>query len=111
MSEESLKYSVRGFYVGPAAFDDVQHGFFSSFGLGNPKDVKKYAYAYPDLDSLIKNLQDACNECDDQGYDIETILPLNIGSVDEYLDSNNRVVNTASYSVTRGVLLVAKRRD
>lgn len=62
MSEESLKYSVRGFYVGPAAFDDVQHGVFSSFGLGNPKSVKKYAYAYPDLDSLIKNLQDACNE-------------------------------------------------
>lgn len=111
MSEESLKYSVRGFYVGPAAFDDVQHGVFSSFGLGNPKSVKKYAYGHPDLDSLIENLQDACNEYDDQGYDIETILPLNIGSVDEYLNSNNRVVNTASYSVTRGVLLVAKRRD
>jgi len=111
MSEERPKYSVRGFYVGLAAFEDVEHTTFSSFGLTKPKDVTKYAAGHPDLDALVENLQDACNEYDDHGYDIETIIPLNIGSADVYRNSSNVAVNTSSYSVTRGVLLVAKRRD
>ncbi len=111
MSVDKPKYSVTGFYVSCGSENYTQSTIRSSLGFSEPKRVKKYTLTYPDLDSMIQQLEEACNEYDRQGYDIETILPLNIGSADEYQNQQRKVVTTASYSVTRGAMLVAKRRD
>ncbi|NWO07517.1 MAG: hypothetical protein HLX50_18035 [Alteromonadaceae bacterium] len=111
MGKENPKYSVTGFYVSCGSEDYSKSTIGSTLGLSGPKKVKKYTFAYPDLESMIKSLEDSCNEYDKQGYDVENILPLNIGSTDEYLNHQSKVVTTASYSVTRGAMIVAKRRD
>lgn len=111
MSTDNPKYRVSGFYVSCQSEIHTKSTLTSSLGLADPKRVKKYTFAFPDLDSMISSLEDACNEYDKQGYDIESILPLNIGSADEYLNQHQRIVMTASYSVTRGAMIVAKRRD
>lgn len=104
----SKKYLVNTFYVNIETNEKVVPTFF---GLGASKTVTECTPAQPDISSLRANLEKCLNDYDESGYDIHSILPLAVGSTDEYRNNKGDIVFTASYSTTRGVIVVAKKRD
>lgn len=111
MSERMPKYRVTGFYVSCKSEDYQKETMRSRLGVSDPERRRRYTYSVPDIESLAEELENACNKFDKEGYEVDTILPLNVGSSDEYLNQHRHLVTTSAYSLTRGAMVVAKRRD
>ena len=105
------KFITTWFYAPVGHFDDVA----ASGLLWNRKltPVKVPSPRTADYDAFAQQLEEIYNQFDEDGYDVHEILPLNIGateSVHSVLNGRKNYVGETGFSVTRGAIVVGKRR-
>ncbi|REC93334.1 hypothetical protein [Kushneria indalinina] len=110
-SEQKEKFLVSAFYVAQDSRKRYETGLVSGLFGAEPKERTIHDPKAPDLDALAEQLQEQCNYYDQQGYDVFNIMPLNIGSHENLLSEKGQTVGHAGYSVTRGVMVVAKLKE
>lgn len=109
MSEKKDKFVTDWFYVPCASNTKLQPGGF--LGLGEPKRVKDYINTVPDLDDFAKELAERYNRFDEAGYEIIEVVPINIGSSEPRFQDNKNYVGDASFSTTRGAVVVGRLKS
>lgn len=109
MTQSNEKFVTDWFYVPCASTKRLQRTGF--LGLGEPKIVKDYANAIPDLEEYAKVLAEKYNAFDRAGYEVIEIVPISIGSSDQCFQENKNYVGDVGYSTTRGAVLVGKLKS
>ena len=51
------------------------------------------------------------NELDAEGYDVVNVVPINMGQSEECYNRNDNYLGDVGFSITRGAVVVGKRRD
>lgn len=100
----SKKFITTWFYAG------LKTKKVSSGILGmSTKDV--YDPRTVDVQEMAKLLEDAYNEYDAEGYDVVNILPVTLGGSENTVASNGNYLGDVGFSISRGAIVVGKRRD
>lgn len=106
------KFITTWFYAPVGHFDDVATSGF--FWNRTRTPVKVPSHRTADYDAFATQLEEIYNQFDSDGYDVHEVLPLNIGateSVYSKIKGNDNYVGETGFSVTRGAVVVGKRRD
>ncbi|WP_051943815.1 MULTISPECIES: hypothetical protein [Luteibacter] len=107
---KSAKFLTRVVVVGEGTIEVKKTTGF----LGRTVKIEvKNAPELADYDTLGAEVEAAYEDFDVDGYDVIQLMPLSIGnSRPEYSQSGSKVsyLGETGFSVTRGVMLVAKRR-
>ena len=93
------KYIVTGFRA--SVEKDPQ-----TVGIINKRTVEYPIFRRVDLDEYAELLEETYNKYDAEGYDVVNVVPITMGETEQ---NNNQV--TASFGITRGAIVVGKRRD
>lgn len=56
-------------------------------------------------------LAEKYNELDELGYDVVNVIPVSMGQSEHCSQSNGNYVGDVGFSITRGAVLVGKKRD
>lgn len=80
-------------------------------GLFSTKIKKTYDNRSVDFDEFSQLLEKTYNDFDERGYDVVNIVPVAMGSSDQCKQSNGNYVGDVGFSLTRGAVVVGKRRD
>ncbi|KTC21699.1 hypothetical protein AO391_26125 [Pseudomonas marginalis ICMP 9505] len=100
----SKKFITTWFYS-PVDSEEKAAGFF-----GN-KIKKVYDPRSVNFDLFAQTLEETYNSFDDQGYDVVNIIPVAMGTSEQCKQSNGNYVGDVGFSLTRGAVVVGKRRD
>ena len=63
------------------------------------------------FDEFSNLLAQKYNELDAQGYDVVNVVPIAMGQSEACSQSNGNYVGDVGFSITRGAVIVGKRRD
>ncbi len=106
------KFETTWFYAGLEKRKEVQPSGF--LGLGS-KVVDVTEAKLADLDEFSDQLEQIYNGFDENGYDVVNVVPISIGSPEpchaKMSNGNNTYLGDTGYSITRGAVVVGKRRD
>lgn len=80
-------------------------------GLIFKETHKAYTKRYVDLDAFSSLLSSKYNEMDKLGYDVVNVVPIAMGESEHCKQSNGNYVGDVGFSITRGAVLIGKRRD
>jgi hypothetical protein len=80
-------------------------------GIFRTKIKKIYDNRSVDFDEFSQRLEEAYNNFDERGYDVINIVPIAMGSSEQCKQSNGNYVGDVGFSLTRGAVVVGKRRD
>ena len=72
---------------------------------------KEYGKRSVDFDSFAQLLKQKYNELDAAGYDVVNVLPIAMGQSEQCNQRDGNYVGDVGFSITRGAVLVGKRRD
>lgn len=105
------KFETQWFYSGLDTRKETRQGGL----LGMRKEeVEVYEARLPNLDQFSQQLEAIYNEFDARGLDVVNVVPISLGSTEpchsEIKGKKNYLGETA-FSVTRGAVVVGKRRD
>lgn len=96
----------------------ITHWFYSPIdseekaaGLFGNKTKKVYDHRSVNFDLFAQNLEETYNSFDEQGYDVVNIIPVAMGTSEQCKQSNGNYVGDVGFSLTRGAVVVGKRRD
>ena len=64
-----------------------------------------------DVEEMAKQLETVYNEYDAEGYDVVNILPISLGTSESSIASNGTYLGDVGFSISRGAIVVGKRRD
>jgi hypothetical protein len=96
----SKKYITTWFYAKLGKCQTDVGGLF-------PKMKETYSQRAVDFDEYAKLLEEKYNELDSDGYDVVNVLPINMGQAENVERTNIDI----SFSITRGAVVVGKKRD
>ncbi|MGN2407753.1 hypothetical protein ACTACD_18515 [Pseudomonas syringae] len=85
--------------------EEVPAGFF-----GN-KIKKVYDQRSVDFDVFAQRLEDTYNSFDEKGYDVVNVVPVVMGTSDQCSTTKGDYIGDVGFSITRGALVVGKRRE
>lgn len=80
-------------------------------GLFGNKVKKVYDPRSVNFDLFAQTLEETYNSFDDQGYDVVNVIPVAMGTSEHCKQSNGNYVGDVGFSLTRGAVVVGKRRD
>lgn len=86
-------------------------------GFLKKKEVEKKVYYKdsPNYDHYAEMLAKTYNDMDDHGYDVVNVVPINTGASEPYSgvlkNGKKHYMGEKCYSVTRGAIVVGKRRE
>lgn len=108
----SKKFETQWFYAALETRKEVRSSGF----LGLKKEVIDVHEAkVANLDQFSEQLELIYNGFDERGYDVVNVVPISIGSSEScYSTLNNgsrNYLGETGYSITRGAVVVGKRRD
>ncbi|MFZ4537861.1 hypothetical protein [Propionivibrio sp.] len=101
------KFKTTWFWTSLGTFDG-QKGFFIK------EKVARVSQRYIDLNEFSQNLQDVYEQLDSAGYDVINVVPISMGTSElctRQSDGNGSSVGDVGFSITRGAVVVGKRRD
>ncbi|MGG7605411.1 hypothetical protein [Massilia sp. BKSP1R2A-1] len=70
-----------------------------------------YTQRHVDFDSFAEQLAQKYEEFDRQGYDVVNVVPISMGQSESCTQSGGAYVGDVGFSITRGAVVVGKRRD
>lgn len=100
----SKKFITTWFYAS-------KHSETQDVGIFRIKLRKVYDDRSVDFDEFSQRLEEAYNNFDERGYDVVNIVPVATGSSVKCNQSNGNYVGDVGFSLTRGAVIVGKRRD
>jgi len=80
-------------------------------GLVLKSKSKVYNHRQVDVDEYARLLQRQCNELDDAGYDVFSIVPIVMGTAEKFSQKDGTYVGDVGFSISRGAVVVGKRRE
>jgi hypothetical protein len=98
------KFKVMAFYAS-LKNEEVEKGL-----IFRSKETK-YHQRVVDINEFASMLENAYNEFDGNGYDVVNVVPLALGSSEHCVASNGNYLGDVGFSITRGALVVGKKRD
>jgi len=98
------KFKTTWFWASLGKYD-VEKGFF------NKTVVKELSRRYVDFDEYAQSLQNAYEELDNEGYDVVNVVPISMGTSETCVQKGGAYVGDVGFSVTRGAVVVGKRRE
>ncbi|MFS8371224.1 hypothetical protein [Acetobacter indonesiensis] len=78
--------------------------------LGGVREQHTANFRQVDIDDLSNKLEEAYNDYDRKGYDVVNVVPIQMGTSESCNQRNGTYVGEAAFSITRGVIVVAKLR-
>lgn len=79
-------------------------------GILKSKNEERYSDRSVDLDNYAKNLRNIYEELDTEGYDVINIVPISMGQSEE-MRSKSAYLGEVGFSITRGAVVIGKKRD
>jgi hypothetical protein len=98
----SDKYKVTWFYSSLAVNEGT-----AVFGLIKTQAASQTTINFDDYANRLAAIY---NDFDSQGYDVLNVIPMNMGSADSF-SAGEGMTGYAGYSITRGAVVVGKRRE
>jgi hypothetical protein len=98
------KFKTTWFYASLGKHD-VEKGFFSK------TVVKEVSQRHVDFEGYAQSLQNAYEQLDIEGYDVVNVVPISMGTSETCSQSNGNYVGDVGFSITRGAVVVGKRRE
>lgn len=80
-------------------------------GIIRTKMEEFYTQRNVSFEEFSTLLAEKYNELDKQGYDVVNIVPVAMGQSENCNQSNGNYVGDVGFSITRGAVVVGKRRD
>lgn len=80
-------------------------------GFFNKKPKKFYGERNVNLNDFSQRLEDAYNDFDKQGYDVVNVISIDMGTSEQCVDVNRQYVGDVGFSITRGAVVVGKKRE
>lgn len=75
------------------------------------KTVTEFSQRHVDFDDYAQNLQSAYEKLDEEGFDVINVVPISMGSAEHCKQSGGAYVGDVGFSITRGAVLVGKKRE
>lgn len=98
------KFISNWFYAGLKKYT-VETGVFSK------KIEEKFNNKSVDFDSYAKQLQGIYEDFDEKGYDVIQVVPIAMGTADPWIIQGGHHTADVSYSITRGAVVIGKKKD
>lgn len=70
-----------------------------------------YTQRQVNFDNFAEQLAQKYEEFDRQGYDVVNVVPISMGQSEQCTQSNGTYVGDVGFSITRGAVVVGKRRQ
>lgn len=80
-------------------------------GIIRTKMEDVYTQRNVNFDAFSELLAAKYNELDRQGYDVVNVVPIAMGQSESCKQRNGNYVGDVGFSITRGAVVVGKRRD
>jgi hypothetical protein len=80
-------------------------------GIIRTKMEEFYTQRNVSLEEFSNLLAEKYNELDQQGYDVVNVVPISTGQSESCKQSNGNYVGDVGFSITRGAVVVGKKRD
>ncbi|MDQ7728005.1 hypothetical protein [Halomonas sp. SpR8] len=100
----SGKFKTTWFWASLGKFD-VEKGFIFK------EKVKKVSHRNVDFDEYAQHLQNAYEQLDSEGYDVVNVVPISMGTSEVCNQSNGNYVGDVGFSITRGAVVVGKKKE
>jgi hypothetical protein len=98
------KFKTTWFWASLGKYD-VEKGFIFK------ETVTKISQRNVNFDEYAQHLQNAYEQLDAEGYDVINVVPISMGTSESCNQSNGNYVGDVGFSITRGAVVVGKRRD
>ena len=98
------KFKTTWFWSGLGMFD-IEKGILFK------ERVKKVSQRNVDFDDYAESLRQAYEQFDAEGFDVVNVVPISMGTSETCNQSNGNYVGDVGFSITRGAVVVAKRRE
>lgn len=98
------KFKTTWFWSALGQFD-VERGFIFK------ERVKEISHRNIDFDDYAQNLQNAYEQFDAEGFDVINVVPISMGTSENCKQANGNYVGDVGFSITRGAVVVAKKRE
>ncbi len=99
----SGKFKTTWFWAALGKFD-VEKGFIFK------QTVKEISHRNVNFDDYAKCLQDAYENLDADGYDVVNVVPISMGTSEQCTQSNGNYVGDVGFSITRGAVVIGKKK-
>ena len=99
------KFTYRWFFAPNAEGTEEQHTW-----LGGRRK-KGRDPRVPDFEYMAQSLTNIIAELDERGYDVHTILPIQLGSKEPSITTRNEYLGDTSFTPTRGTIVIGKLRE
>lgn len=80
-------------------------------GFLGMKTKEVYTERHVDFSEFARKLQHRYEALDRQGYDVINVVPVAMGQSEPYKDSRGNYIGDAGFSITRGAVVVGKKRE
>ena len=80
-------------------------------GIIRTKIEEFYTQRNVNFDDFSNLLAQKYNELDAEGYDVVNVIPIAMGQSEACNQANKNYVGDVGFSITRGAVVVGKRRD
>ncbi|MGC5703011.1 hypothetical protein J4P02_22650 [Pseudomonas sp. NFXW11] len=98
------KFITQWFYASLTS-ETKPAGFFGT------KSKEVYSDRHVDFDEYASLLQQMYERYDEAGYDVINVVPIAMGQSENCTRKNGDYVGDVGFSITRGAVVVGKRRD
>lgn len=80
-------------------------------GLLGTSTKEVYSSRHVNFDEYASMLQQMYEKFDEGGYDVINVVPIAMGQSDQCNQKNGTYVGDVGFSITRGAVVVGKKRD
>ena len=80
-------------------------------GVFRYKEKTFYGERAPDLDEFSQQIEDIYNDFDSRDYEVVNVIPIAMGTSENCKQSNGNYVGDVGFSITRGAVVVGKKRQ
>ena len=100
----SGKFATRWFWSALTQYDEEQ-------GLLFKKTIKKDNPRFADISDYATKIKEAYETLDSQGYDVINVIPMSMGVIEPSIARSGNYLGDAGFSITRGAVVVGKKRE
>ena len=102
---------ISNWFYSPLGSYEVEKGVFKK------RTEKHHSERYVDFDDYADKIKQIYTDFDAQGYDVVNVIPINMGQSEasigqtKQLIPEKRYLGDVGFSITRGAVVVGKRKD
>lgn len=80
-------------------------------GILKQKEEEVYSERSVNFEEYASTLLQKYEEFDTDGYDVINVVPISMGQSEQCVQTNNNYVGDVGFSITRGAIVVGKKRE